>query len=180
MKTLEYFISIVPDKIMYEDRIFAIRAIVDLDFIIENLKIVLGDDDMVEHVYIGKKHHPNAIDDNDVVRPPFPASEKTEWCVPNFIKQKKFNTEILDEIVKRIKIWNYNSCYWKTWDNRIVDFHEIKKSENYTKIPPRVKKELFSDSPRNSFSVLYHNMLDFFSKKGDMWFEKLRKMNTKL
>jgi len=158
--------TIFPNRMRYNGFVYDIKYLHD-NFIITNAIITYSDEtNTITRVTIGKKFHPNA-------KPTEPVTTKHTrlinpftgiWCIPSGIKQKKFKTidevfEIIPTIMKLIATWNYDDCYWKTFDSDIAKFVEMRPK----------KKPFKTIRPPSSFD----RIVDKYFNKSKAWIDNL-------
>ena len=158
---LEMDVNIVPEIILYGNSIFKILYVHE-DFIIEKLKVKVVDD-IITNIYIGKKHHPNAINLDNPIFPPDEPSDDTEFCLDAYYLKMPYSEDSIRKIIKKIKTWNYLGCHWKIWDEDLVRCHEITKDLYYMKISNKDKQEIFKGEESNVKS----SFKDFIKSEAD-------------
>ena len=141
MKTVVINQDVVPNRIVFQNKVFKITNLPDY-FIIKKPEIIYNDKThSIKYINIGLSHHPNSSNRENII-PPQKLRSKSEWCISNYFKDMNFTDERIPEIIKALKTWNYNSCYWKSWT--LISYEEMElKSDVFKTIYPPSKFDLF-------------------------------------
>lgn len=102
MKTYIIKKEIIPNKIIFKNKIFFIKEL-NKKYIIKNTTIHTSQDDCILEIYLYDCKHPNCNPDNNL------------FCIPIDllnIKLNKFNWKLIENT---LKTYNLNSCYFTPW-----------------------------------------------------------------
>ena len=95
--------KIIPEKLMTSNNFYRIK-LTDNKYIIKEFEVYTNEKTKkIEKLTITKGKHPNC-------------DQKTkDFCIPDFLKEKEFNSESLDFIINMLKIFNFKSSYIRPW-----------------------------------------------------------------
>jgi len=93
--------SLVPDRLIYQNNLYAIVEIDD-DHIINKYEIFLDNEDRIMTIKIDADH-PNADPVNDI------------FCLPEYIKNRYISKKLIKEIEVIIGTYNLNHPYFSPW-----------------------------------------------------------------
>ena len=95
--------KIIPEKLITNKEFYKIK-ITDNTYIVEEFIVHIDNKTKkIEKIRITKGRHPNC-------------DPKTkDFCIPEFLKEKEFNSESLDIIINVIKLFYFDSSYEKPW-----------------------------------------------------------------
>ena len=180
--------DIIPNTIFFDGKKFTITKVHEEMFKIRQVDFVVSGDSKIQKVLIGKKHHPNAINDNSIVKPPDEPADDTEWCMPAHLKNQPYEKAIARKIVDLIQVWNYNDCHWKTWDSdwiKYIDNETIELTKS-TKAPKGVVDYILKKEPSNTDEVrlkmrqFWVSIFDLSFKAGDKFIKYLRDQRARM
>lgn len=99
--------KIVPCKLICNKKFYKIDVTNSI-YNIEEFIINVNEDDKIENIIITKGKHPNCD------------SVSKEFCIPEYLKDFKLNTEVLKIIENMIKVFNFDSAYYQPWNDFVI------------------------------------------------------------
>lgn len=95
---------IVPNKLICNNSLYDISLNSD-KYIIEKIVIFTNKSNKIEKVFIMDGIHPNCD------------PKSRELCIPDSIKEMKFNENTIEIIENTIKIFNFDSAFFQPWND---------------------------------------------------------------
>jgi len=94
--------KIIPDKLICISNFYKI-ILIDSEYIINKFEVYVDETRRVKKILIVNGKHPNCDPETNI------------FCLPDSIKDRIINVDLINIIVETLKIFNYNSSYYQDW-----------------------------------------------------------------